>query len=480
MASFLDQIVEHQRQVVAAARRQQPLAALAALAAARCDYRGFEAALRQPGVRVIAEIKRASPSKGALNLDLDPVALAGDYEAGGAVALSVLTEEKFFRGSAADLRAARAATRLPVLRKDFIIDEYQVYEAAAWGADAVLLIVRILDDAELLALHRLARRLGLDVLVEVHDEADVRRIASLAEVTLVGINNRNLASFETDVRAAHRIARMLGPHQHPVAASAIAGPADVAAARAAGIRAFLIGESLVRAPDAVALLRQLVAVPGQLQIKVCGLTDPEQARACAEAGADAIGFVFYPRSPRHLSLEKARSVRAALPAGVAAIGVFVDAPEAEILEAVRQVGLDAVQLHGRETPELVARLSAAGVRVVMTLRTAGSLAADAGRFSQAPAFLVECAPAGELPGGNGQAWDWTGARVLASGSTPFALAGGLNPGNVVAAILAAQPSAVDVSSGVEAAPGVKDLEKVRQFIQAVRRTVPSWSVARVF
>lgn len=479
MASFLDQIVEHQRLVVAEARRQRPLAALAALAAGRNDYRGFEAALRRPGVRVIAEIKRASPSKGALDLTLDPARLARSYEQGGAAAISVLTEEKFFRGSADDLRTARAASSLPVLRKDFILEDYQVYEAAAWGADAILLIVRILDDAQLLELHRLARRLGLDVLVEVHDEADARRVAAMPEITLVGINNRNLASFETDLSAAHRIARLLGPHQHPVAASGISVPDDIARAQAAGLRAFLIGESLVRTPDTVALLRQLVAVPGRIQVKVCGLTDPAQARACADAGADAIGLVFYPRSPRHLELAQARTVRQAVPPGVAVVGVFVDASETELLETVRQVGLDAVQLHGRETPELVARLGTAGIRTIKVLRTAGQLAEEASRYPSAPAFLVECA-SGTLPGGNGTSWDWSGARRLSGESRPFALAGGLAPANIAAAIAAAQPSAVDVSSGVETAPGVKDLDKVRNFLEEVRRIAPAWPTSRVF
>jgi indole-3-glycerol phosphate synthase len=240
-----------------------PLASLEPAARTRRDYRGFAAALAAPHrVRVIAEIKRASPSKGDIGIGLDPAALARAYEAGGAAALSVLTDAAFFKGSPQDLAAARAATRLPVLRKDFVLDPYQVYESAAMGADAILLIVRILTDDELRALHALARELGLDVLVEIHTEPEAERANRLG-ARLIGINNRDLARFDTDLTRARRLAAALHPETVTVAASGIATPDDVHRTVAAGVTRFLVGESLVRAADPAAQLRTLIAAGGR-------------------------------------------------------------------------------------------------------------------------------------------------------------------------------------------------------------------------
>ena len=262
MPDFLQKILAHKRQELADAAAKVPLAALQPVALARRDYRGFAAALAVPHrVRIIAEIKRASPSKGDLGIGLDPAALARAYEAGGAAALSVLTDHAFFKGSPADLAAARAATTLPVLRKDFILAPYQVYESAAMGADAILLIVRILPDDELQQLFWLARDLGLDVLVEIHNEAEAERANRLG-ARLVGINNRDLSRFDTDVARAHQLAAALHPDTVVVAASGIAGVAEVHTTVAAGVTRFLIGEALVRAADPSALLRALLAAGG--------------------------------------------------------------------------------------------------------------------------------------------------------------------------------------------------------------------------
>lgn len=258
--TFLDKILAAKRDEIAEAKVRVPQAALERQAAARRDYRGFAAALDRPGVRVIAEIKRASPSLGDIRPDLDPAATARAYAAGGAAALSILTEPAFFKGSADDLRRARRAARLPVLRKDFIIDPYQVYETAAMGADALLLIVRILDEERLHQLHALALSLGLDVLTEVFDEADAARANALG-ATLVGINNRDLAHFKTDVSHASRLASRLRPGAAVVALSGIHSTEDIRQTLAGGIRRFLIGEALVRQTDPVATLRAWTALP---------------------------------------------------------------------------------------------------------------------------------------------------------------------------------------------------------------------------
>lgn len=259
--SFLTSILAAKRDEIAAAKARAPQAEVERLAAARLDPpRGFAAALDRSGVRVIAEIKRASPSLGDIRPDLDPAATARAYAAGGAAALSVLTEPAYFKGSASDLQAARAAVALPVLRKDFIIDPYQVYETAAMGADAMLLIVRILDDAELGSLHALALGLGLDVLTEVFDARDVERANALG-ARLVGINNRDLAHFKTDASHATRLAAQVRGDAAVVALSGIHGIDDLRLNLATGIRRFLVGEALVREQDPTATLRAWTGLP---------------------------------------------------------------------------------------------------------------------------------------------------------------------------------------------------------------------------
>ncbi|MDD4101235.1 MAG: indole-3-glycerol phosphate synthase TrpC, partial [Kiritimatiellae bacterium] len=259
---ILDKILNSKRTEIALAQASVPQPEIERLAATRRDSpRGFAAALDAPGVCVIAEIKRASPSRGDIRRDLNPAETAWAYAAGGAAALSVLTDKPFFKGSSADLKCARDVVGLPVLRKDFIIAPYQVYESCAMGADAILLIVRILDDAALEALHGLALGLGLDVLTEVHDEQDVER-ANRIGATLVGINNRNLADFQTDVYRAGRMAALLNTGVSTVALSGISSADDIRRSLAAGVRRFLVGETLVRDADPASLIREWVSLIG--------------------------------------------------------------------------------------------------------------------------------------------------------------------------------------------------------------------------
>lgn len=258
--SILDRIVSQKKMEVAQAAQRCPQAQLAA----RIDPspgRPFFEALRTPGPRginIIAEFKRASPSKGPIRLSADAAAQARAYAAGGATALSVLTDGAFFQGAPGDLAAARAATDLPVLRKDFIISDYQVYETKAMGADALLLICRILEAGSLARLMALSRELGLDVLVEVHDAADLA-LAAGAGAGLIGINNRDLATFATDLRTAMDLSMALAPGQVPVAASGIQTPADIRRNLDRGVFNFLIGESLMRAEDPQAAVRAFLA-----------------------------------------------------------------------------------------------------------------------------------------------------------------------------------------------------------------------------
>ena len=253
MATYLDRILAAHR--AAAADDDRDLDRLVAEARAMPPARGFGAALRRSAadgdVAVIAEVKRRSPSKGDLFPDLDPAALARQYAAGGAACLSVLTDEAFFGGSAADLAAARAACRLPVLRKDFTVAAADVADARCMGADCVLLIAAALDDAELARLHALAGDVGLDALVEVHDEAELARALAVG-ATLVGVNQRDLVTFEVDTQRAVRLAPQMPEGVVRVAESGVRGPEDAAELASAGYHAVLVGESLVTSGDPTA------------------------------------------------------------------------------------------------------------------------------------------------------------------------------------------------------------------------------------
>ena len=257
MATYLDSIIARHRR--AAALDTRPLAALGQQAMAMEPIRGFRAALADvPQLAVIGEVKRRSPSKGDLNADLDPAALAADYQRGGASCLSVLTDTEFFGGSVADLQAARAACSLPVLRKDFTVSEHDVVDARLMGADCVLLIAAALAPRELIALYQLAVEVGLDVLVEIHDEAELE-VALAAGSNLVGVNQRDLVTFQVDHERALRMAGVMPPGVVRVAESGVRGPTDAAALYAAGYHAVLVGETLVTSGDPVAALRSLIA-----------------------------------------------------------------------------------------------------------------------------------------------------------------------------------------------------------------------------
>lgn len=259
--NFLARIVEARRASVARASAARTLAQVreGALAARRgAEPHALRQKLSREGApNVIAEIKRASPSKGVLRGEVDVASLARAYERGGAAAISVLTEEEFFRGSLEDLQAARRAVRLPVLRKDFIVSEWQVYESAEAGADAVLLIVATLDGATLARLRHLAEEeLGVDALVEVHTAGELRRAQS-AGARLVGVNNRDLHTFEVSVETSFALARLASPEVTLVSESGISSHEQIESLRAAGFKGFLIGETLMRSADAEAALREL-------------------------------------------------------------------------------------------------------------------------------------------------------------------------------------------------------------------------------
>jgi len=246
--TYLDELLASRRVAVARQKQLRRPADLQAAAAAREERRDFTAALRSGAPAIIAEFKRSSPSAGSINAQADPATIVMAYERAGAAALSVLTEPERFNGSFADLRAARAATSLPVLCKDFIVDGYQIYEAVAQGADAVLLIVAALDDASLLSHLALAAHLRVAALVEVHDEMEAGRAVG-AGAAIVGVNNRDLHSFDVDISTALRVRRSIGNGTIIVAESGYKTAADVSECAKGGIQAVLVGEALMRERD---------------------------------------------------------------------------------------------------------------------------------------------------------------------------------------------------------------------------------------
>ncbi|MBI5866650.1 MAG: indole-3-glycerol phosphate synthase TrpC [Planctomycetes bacterium] len=256
--NILRTIVEAKKREVAERSRKRSLTALRASPAP--PLRSFSAALRTPGISAIAEIKRRSPSRGVLRENIDPAAIARQYERAGAAALSVLTDCDFFGGSDEDLRSARSATSIPVLRKDFIVDSYQIHESRQLGADAILLIVRILDDAQLRDFHALATELGLAVLVETHDATEAER-ALAAGAQIIGVNARDLDTFEVSLERVFRVKQRISPGCVTVAESGIRDPADVQRLNDAGFDAILVGETLLRSPDPGAKLAALLGGP---------------------------------------------------------------------------------------------------------------------------------------------------------------------------------------------------------------------------
>jgi indole-3-glycerol phosphate synthase/phosphoribosylanthranilate isomerase len=487
--TILDQIVAATRIDLAEGKARVSLDELRAQAALAPAPRPFAEALRPRSggpARLIAEIKRASPSKGLIAETFDPVAQAMAYERGGAAAISVLTERHYFGGSLEHLRAVREAVALPILRKDFIFDPYQVYESRAAGADALLLIVALLDDRLLRELLTLTRELGMEALVEAHDASEVRR-AVAAGASVIGVNSRDLRTFAVDTAIVQNL-RPLVPQGHVlVAESGIQNQLDATRARARGADAILVGEALMSAGDPEVLAHELAAASGgvtadlfarsgQPFVKICGLATEEQARVVTRLGADAFGLVFAPMAPPHrrVTVEQARRLVVAareearghaLPL---AVGVFVNETPWAIAESAERAGLGGVQLSGDETPDECAqtgRLTGLPVLKALSPRSMRDLA-QLNKYALAGAGIMLDTPKDGAYGGTGETGDWKLAREAAR-RWPVILAGGLTPENVADAVNSVHSRGVDVSSGVETNKA-KDLDKIARFIAAAR------------
>ena len=381
----------------------------------------FHDALAGDGLAAIAEVKRRSPSAGDLRPDAHPAALAASFERAGAAAVSILVDERF-AGSPADLAAARSASSLPLLAKGFFSERGELEALRALGADAVLLLLRDLDDGRMRELLGAATELELDVLVEAHDAQELRRAVEL-DAAVIGINARDLSTFEIDRRAQLELVEAAPRDRVVVAESAIGARAHAAEAELAGADAVLVGSTLMRAPDPAAKLEELIARP---LVKVCGLTREEDVAVAAEAGADLAGFVLAKETPRRAP--------AILPVPDTMLSVAVHVGE------ITDDGADLVQLYARENGHRA--------REGVLLRRGREVARVVDReWAEDDPEHLQRAEAAD-------------GRVV--------LAGGLSPENVREAIDRVRPWAVDASSSLETEPGVKDHARVRAYVEAAR------------
>lgn len=455
-AGILGAIVARKRQDVAARLGNASLADLSA--GLQPTRRSLAAALARPGARFVMEVKRASPSEGPLRDRADPTALARAY-AGCADAISVLIDEPFFNGSYADLEAVRAVFDGPILAKDFVIDPRQVPEARRHGADAVLVMLSVLDDDAARMVLAEAAKLNMDALVEAHDETEVRRAVALG-ARLIGINNRDLTTLKVDIAVTERLAHLVPPDRILVSESGIRDRADVARLdRHAD--AFLVGSALMKAASPALAARALAYG----RVKICGLTHHKDVRAAIVSGASYVGFIFVPGTPRAVTVAAAQPLaEIARDSGGRTAGVFRDAELMHVARTALDLDLDAVQLHGSEDisyvralrnllPETIELWAACGVNgVIAERRGADRLLFDTIRDGQS--------------GGTGSVFDWSRIAGRADLAASF-LAGGINPGNAGDAARVGAYG-LDIGSGVEAAPGRKDPMRLLALFEALR------------
>lgn len=449
----LDEIIAHKRKEVAARKEVRPLEAI--LRGLAPSVRSLAQALGGEGRSFILECKKASPSKGTIREDYNPVALAIELAA-HADAISVLADEHFFGGKLDDVRNVSKMVDIPVLQKDFILEPYQVYEARACGADAILLIMAALDDDACSACMDAAKEMGLDVLVEVHDEAELARALEL-DAKIIGINSRNLKTLEVDLGTFERLAPLVPTDHICVAESGVKSHADIR--RLAGkADAFLIGSSIMESDDVARATRGIVFG----RVKVCGLTNPEDAKAAERAGATYGGLIFASESQRAIDMERARKITAN--SNLAFVGVFVNEDEAVVARIAKDLDLAAVQLHGEETPEYATKLRGLlpeDCEVWKAYRIKDGLPEIDRAYDR---VLLDAYAEGSR-GGTGKGFDWS---ILEDRDLSRAIvSGGLNPQSAAEADRLGA-FALDVNSGVESAPGKKDEILLKEFFSELR------------
>ena len=478
---ILDTIVEATKIRIAQEKQVESTEAVKAAALALPSDTGFpfEAALRQQDFNFICEVKKASPSKGIIAEHFPYLDIAKEYEVAGAAAISVLTEPDFFKGDKKYLQEIASTVKIPVLRKDFIIDEYQIYQAKVWGASAILLICACLDVPTLIKFRDLADSLGLSSLVEAHDEKEVQ-MAIDCGARIIGVNNRNLKDFTVDVQNSVRLRNLVQDDVIFVSESGLETPEDIQVLRDNNIGVALMGETFMRSPNKVEKLAYLYGPTYYTpKVKMCGISKVETIPAVVEAKPDYMGLVFAP-SKRQVTVDQAKILVEELHRGYAkkygsdtehdkndtikTVGVFVNETVDNLVTIANEANLDAVQLHGDEDEAFIQSLKErTNVEVwkAIQIRTA----ADTEKWidSSADMLLFDAYHKDER-GGTGEVFDWSSLDAF---ERPFMLAGGIDSTNVARAIRTVRPYGIDISSGIET-NGVKDDEKITAFTKIVK------------
>ena len=478
---ILDTIVEATKIRVAQEKQVESPEAVKAAALALPSDTGFpfEAALRQQDFNFICEVKKASPSKGIIAEHFPYLDIAKEYEVAGAAAISVLTEPDFFKGDKKYLQEIASTVKIPVLRKDFIIDEYQIYQAKVWGASAILLICACLDVPTLTKFRELADSLGLSSLVEAHDEQEVQ-MAIDCEARIIGVNNRNLKDFTVDVQNSVRLRNLVQDDVIFVSESGLETPEDIQVLRDNNIGVALMGETFMRSPNKVEKLAYLYGPTYYTpKVKMCGISKVETIPAIVDAKPDYMGLVFAP-SKRQVTVDQAKILVEELHRGYAkkygsdtehdkngtikTVGVFVNETVENLVTIANEANLDAVQLHGDEDETFIQSLKErTNVEVwkAIQIRTA----ADTEKWidSSADMLLFDAYHKDER-GGTGEVFDWSSLDAF---ERPFMLAGGIDSTNVARAIRTVRPYGIDISSGIET-NGMKDDKKITAFTKIVK------------
>ena len=471
---ILDKIIEATKIRVAQEKQVESPEAVKTAALALPSDTGFpfEAALRQQDFNFICEVKKASPSKGIIAEHFPYLDIAKEYEVAGAAAISVLTEPDFFKGDKKYLQEIASTVKIPVLRKDFIIDEYQIYQAKVWGASAILLICACLDVPTLTKFRELADSLGLSSLVEAHDEKEVQ-MAIDCGARIIGVNNRNLKDFTVDVQNSVRLRNLVQDDVIFVSESGLETPEDIQVLRDNNIGVALMGETFMRSPNKVEKLAYLYSPTYYTpKVKMCGISKVETIPAVVEAKPDYMGLVFAP-SKRQVTVDQAKILIEELHKQcinhydtkvVKTVGVFVNETLDNLVRIADTANLDAVQLHGDEDEAFIQSLKErTNVEVwkAIQIRTA----ADTEKWidSSADMLLFDAYHKDER-GGTGEVFDWSSLDAF---ERPFMLAGGIDSTNVARAIRTVRPYGIDISSGIET-NGMKDDKKITAFTKIVK------------
>lgn len=478
---ILDKIIEATKIRVAQEKEVESPEAVKAAALALPSDTGFpfEAALRQQDFNFICEVKKASPSKGIIAEDFPYLDIAKEYEVAGAAAISVLTEPDFFKGDKKYLQEIASTVKIPVLRKDFIIDEYQIYQAKVWGASAILLICACLDMPTLTKFRELADSLGLSSLVEAHDENEVQ-MAIDCGARIIGVNNRNLKDFTVDVQNSVRLRNLVQDDVIFVSESGLETPEDIQVLRDNNIGVALMGETFMRSPNKVEKLAYLYGPTYYTpKVKMCGILKVETIPAVVEAKPDYMGLVFAP-SKRQVTVDQAKTLVEELHKQytkrynngaeqsnndeIKTVGVFVNETLDNLVSIATETNLDAVQLHGDEDEAFIQSLKGrTNVEIWKAVQIRSAADAEAWIDSSADMLLFDAYHKDER-GGTGEVFDWSCLDVF---ERPFMLAGGIDSTNVARAIRTVRPYGIDISSGIET-DGVKDDEKIKAFTNIVR------------